>query len=138
MNHRRTIGLAWALAFGGGAVFLANHLLRVAMGAGTGGHEVSFWVVQVAALAAVTGCAAVGGGLAVGARWGSLGMRVLGPLVLLYLFAYNVFGGERPWWLGAGALVLTALVAVSVFLAYKSPTKVPPNPSFKRTPDGAA
>lgn len=121
MKHHRAIGVVWTLVFGAGAVLLASQLVVLAVSSDAANYEPSWWVAQAVALAFIFGCSAAGFGLARGARWAVISVRTLGPLALLYLLAYNVFGGERPWWQSVIALVLTAFVAASVFLAYKGP-----------------
>jgi len=65
----------------------------------------------------ILACAFVGFGIMSGKRWALWGLKVLGPIALLYLAAYSIFGGERAWWVAMGMVVLTVIVGVSVYYA---------------------
>ena len=120
---RQWIGAIWALAgislFAWGAKGLVELAADPQYGWNSTFYEPSWWYVQIGMELFVLACGVIGLGVMSGKRWGHWGLKIVGPLALLYLVAYDIFGGERAWWLAVGALVLTIFVGVSVYYAYR-------------------
>jgi hypothetical protein len=123
VNQHRVIGTTWLLGGAALGLWLGADLLRVGadsqFGWRTSFYEPSWWAFQFGFVAFLGICAVIGAGAAGRRRWGTIGLRIVGPIALLYLVAYNLLGGERAWWLALGALGLTVVVAASVYLAYR-------------------
>ena len=119
MTNHRVIGSVWALVFGAISCLLAANLLSLTRGEDAQYYEPNWWLVQIAALTTLISCSIVGLGFVALTRWGVLGIRIVGPVVLLYLTAYGVFGGERPWWSNVAIFGLFLFVAYSIYLAIK-------------------
>jgi hypothetical protein len=125
---RRWIGAVWAIAgiglFASGARDLVELAVHPQYGWNGAFFVPAWWYVQIGTEFFILACAFVGFGIMSGKRWALWGLKVLGPIALLYLAAYNVFGGERAWWVAVGAVVLTVVVGVSVYYAYHHGNKL--------------
>jgi len=124
MKWRRAIGYTWA-AIGLSLALVAGYDLATLAqdpqhGWQSAFFEPSWWSFQIGMVVFIFGCAFIGIGVALGKRWGDVGLRVCGPIALLYLVAYDLLGGERAWWLALLALLLTVFVGVSVYFVYQA------------------
>jgi hypothetical protein len=123
MPLRLIIGATWGIVgvvlFTISTANLAQFASDPEFGWGTDFYAPSWWYLQIAIEAFILACALIGAAILTRRRWSLRALRVFSPIALAYLVAYDIFGGERAWWVSVGALALTVVVAASMYYAYR-------------------
>lgn len=113
MASDKILGALWILLGTVGCAWTTIGLIVLAVdpryGLSSTFYEPSWWVSQALFPVFFLAMLIAGSGVLLKRQWALWAFRVLAPIMLVYMLAYTIFGGERAWWwalIGVGLLVL--------------------------------